>query len=207
MPKVKTLIVDDHIFVARGIKEFIESVEDIHVIGVCENGLEVYNWCVKYKPDLILLDLGLPGMRGIDVITKLKKRWSTLRIICVSAITDESEIKEALDAGASGYVLKISKQYTLLHAIETVLKNQIFIDPEINMSILKKENEKKEQVKLTTRESQVLKLIYEGRKNREIAEQLLISLKTVESHRLNLMRKLDAHNAIDLIKWAKRLGF
>ncbi|ASK79013.1 DNA-binding response regulator [Paraphotobacterium marinum] len=207
MSKTKTLIVDDHIFVAHGIKEFLEKFDFIEVIGVCENGLDVYNWCVKHKPNLVLLDLGLPGMRGLDVITKLKKRWPKLKIICVSATTDESKIKEALDSGASGYVLKISKQYTLHNAIESVLKNQIFIDPEINVSVLKKENENKEQVKLTTRESQVLKLIYEGKKNREIAEHLLISLKTVESHRLNLMRKLDAHNAIDLIKWAKRLGF
>ena len=207
MPKIKTLIVDDHIFIANGIKEFISKIDFIDVVGICENGLDVYKWCIKYHPSLILLDLGLPGMRGLDVITKLTNRWPNIKILCISAITEESKIKEALDAGAIGYVLKKSKQSVLFDAINSVINSRKYIDPNIDEAILNLENTEKLNIKLTPRESQILKLITEGKKNREIAETLIISLKTVESHRLNLMRKLDAHNAVDLIKWAQRLGF
>ena len=205
MEKIKTLIVDDHIFVANGIKQFLSQFSYIDVIGICPDGLDVYMWCLKYAPSLVLLDLSLPGMSGIDVIKKLKNRWPKLKIICISSITDEAKIRESLDAGASGYVLKRSNQSTLLDAISATFNNENFTDPAINKNLLNIQDINKNNIKLTPRESQILKLITEGKKNREISEMLIISLKTVESHRLNLMRKLNAHNAVELIQWSRRL--
>ena len=146
-------------------------------------------------------------MDGIDVICRLKQRWHDLNIIVLTADREEHRACSALNAGAMGYVLKNSSQQTLLSALQSVVfMNRVFIDPSLSEAQIFELTQTKEPVRLTTRERQILKLISEERRNRDIAEDLKITIKTVETHRLNLMRKLGTHSSVGLVKWAYRLG-
>ncbi|MBQ0326197.1 two component system response regulator, partial [Providencia rettgeri] len=199
--------VEDHELLSAGIKHFLSYLPEYEVIGVVCNGLQVYETCQKLNPDLVILDLGLPGMDGIDVICRLKQRWHDLNIIVLTADRVEHRACSALNAGAMGYVLKNSSQQTLLSALQSVVfMNRVFIDPSLSEAQIFELTQTKEPVRLTTRERQILKLISEERRNRDIAEDLKITIKTVETHRLNLMRKLGTHSSVGLVKWAYRLG-
>ncbi|CAK7070579.1 two component system response regulator [Providencia rettgeri] len=205
--KKKVLLVEDHELLSAGIKHFLSYLPEYEVIGVVCNGLQVYETCQKLNPDLVILDLGLPGMDGIDVICRLKQRWHDLNIIVLTADREEHRACSALNAGAMGYVLKNSSQQTLLSALQSVVfMNRVFIDPSLSEAQIFELTQTKEPVRLTTRERQILKLISEERRNRDIAEDLKITIKTVETHRLNLMRKLGTHSSVGLVKWAYRLG-
>ncbi|QXB90075.1 two component system response regulator [Providencia rettgeri] len=205
--KKKVLLVEDHELLSAGIKHFLSYLPEYEVIGVVCNGLQVYETCQKLNPDLVILDLGLPGMDGIDVICRLKQRWHDLNIIVLTADWEEHRACSALNAGAMGYVLKNSSQQTLLSALQSVVfMNRVFIDPSLSEAQIFELTQTKEPVRLTTRERQILKLISEERRNRDIAEDLKITIKTVETHRLNLMRKLGTHSSVGLVKWAYRLG-
>nr|ELR5102525.1 two component system response regulator [Providencia rettgeri] len=200
-------LVEDHELLSAGIKHFLSYLPEYEVIGVVCNGLQVYETCQKLNPDLVILDLGLPGMDGIDVICRLKQRWHDLNIIVLTADRVEHRACSALNAGAMGYVLKNSSQQTLLSALQSVVfMNRVFIDPSLSEAQIFELTQTKEPVRLTTRERQILKLISEERRNRDIAEDLKITIKTVETHRLNLMRKLGTHSSVGLVKWAYRLG-
>ncbi|EMK3757897.1 MULTISPECIES: two component system response regulator [Providencia] len=205
--KKKVLLVEDHELLSAGIKHFLSYLPEYEIIGVVCNGLQVYETCQKLNPDLVILDLGLPGMDGIDVICRLKQRWHDLNIIVLTADRVEHRACSALNAGAMGYVLKNSSQQTLLSALQSVVfMNRVFIDPSLSEAQIFELTQTKEPVRLTTRERQILKLISEERRNRDIAEDLKITIKTVETHRLNLMRKLGTHSSVGLVKWAYRLG-
>ncbi|WP_234418563.1 two component system response regulator [Dongshaea marina] len=208
---MKILIVDDHTLIADGIRNFIETYSgesDWSVVGHIDNGLEVYGACQEMSPDLLLTDLGLPGMDGIDVIRRVSKRWPELPILCISAHSEMNKLQGALKAGAKGYILKKSSQQTLLNAIREVSEGRVFVDPEfgVDPTELMNTEDLEESFGLTPREKQILKLISEGKRNNDIADTLNIGVKTVRTHRLNLMRKLGAHNATELVHWALRLG-
>ncbi|BAJ02234.1 two component system response regulator [Shewanella violacea] len=205
---ISILVVDDHSLIFDGLRSCLAPYSELELVGFVEDGLAVYEQCLKLKPDLVFMDLKLPGMSGFDVIRQLRQRWPEMMIIMLTATVEEKSAREALDVGANGYVLKNSPKSTLLAAIKSVCKGKTFIDSSLD----------EQQVEaligavdgdmpmLTPREQQVLKLICEGRRNRDIAEDLVIGLKTVETHRMNLMRKLNAHNVAELIHWAQRLA-
>ncbi|MPY24000.1 two component system response regulator [Shewanella psychropiezotolerans] len=205
---INILVVDDHSLIFDGLCSCLAPYSELNLVGFVEDGLAVYEQCLKLTPDLVFMDLKLPGMSGFDVIRQLRQRWPEMMIIVLTATVEEKSAREALDVGANGYVLKNSPKSTLLAAIKSVSKGKTFIDSSLD----------EQQVEaligavdgdipmLTPREQQVLKLICEGRRNRDIAEDLVIGLKTVETHRMNLMRKLNAHNVAELMRWAQRLG-
>ncbi|MBB6155203.1 two-component system secretion response regulator SsrB [Pseudomonas sp. JAI115] len=182
------------------------SVGTYEVVGDISDGLKVYGACLTLSPDLVLIDLGLPGMDGVDIIRQLKRRLPQLTIVVITADASEHRAHSALAAGALGYILKKSSQQVLLAGVQTALAGKVYLDPELNLAQVTCGPTLDGPSKLTLRENQVLKLIAEGARNRDIAEQLKISIKTVETHRLNLMRKLDAHNVAELVNWAWRLG-
>ena len=157
---------------------------------------------------MVFMDLNLPGMSGVEAIRQLRKRWPDMMIIVLTASEEERKAREALDAGSNGYVLKNGSKSTLLAAIKSVTRGKNFLDPALDAKHIEALSlvEEGDIPVLTPREKQVLKLIFEGKRNRDIAEALLIGLKTVETHRMNIMRKLDAHNVADLMKWAHRMG-
>ncbi|WP_434634612.1 two component system response regulator [Chromobacterium sp. CV08] len=202
----RVLLVEDHSLLSSGIKNLLSASPAYHVVGEISNGLEVYSACLQLKPDLVLLDLGLPGMDGIDVIRQLRQRWPELAIIVITADSAEHRARAALEAGALAYVLKKSPQQILLAALQITSQGRTFLDPSLDLEQITETRNVEGPTRLTMRESQVLKLIAQGMRNRDIAENLKITIKTVETHRLNLMRKLDAHNAVELTNWAIRLG-
>ncbi|ACQ66923.1 DNA-binding response regulator [Candidatus Williamhamiltonella defendens] len=205
---VKILIVDDHELIINGIKNMLSPYKRYQVVGQTENGLDVYNLCVQTEPDMVILDLGLPGMNGQEVILQLHRRWPQLNILVLTAREEEHYASQTLKMGALGYVIKKSPQQILMAAVQTVLAGKQYIDPTLNVdSVLKliKESEHYPSI-LTSRERQILKLITEGVSNRIIADRLYISEKTVETHRLNMMKKLDVHKVAQLIQWSQRLG-
>lgn len=205
---VRVLIVEDHQLLIDGLHILLANQTRFQVVGAVANGTEVYEACLRLAPDLILLDLGLPGMDGIDVIHLLRKRWPHLHILVFSSNHDERRRQQALAAGAAGFVSKGSPRQALLDALCHVANGQRYVaeaagreaGPE-GASAGTTAGER-----LTLRERQVLKLVAEGKRNREIAILLSLSIKTVETHRLNLMRKLDAHNGAELSTWARRIG-
>lgn len=208
------IVVEDHELLADGLCRLIEDELGWCVLARVVNGLDVYRACVVHRPALIVLDLGLPGMDGVDVIRQCVQRWPELRIVVHSASDDGERARQSLEAGARAFVLKSSSRTTLINAVSVVMRGDRFIDPAVfgivhdptGMPLTSKPGaaELPERL-LTLRERQVLKLAAEGQRNRDIAQLLSISVKTVETHRLNMMRKLDAHNVADIVRWAHRL--
>ena len=205
---LKILVVDDHDLIFDGLKSCLSPYPNLELVGFVTDGLGVYEECLKLKPDMVFMDLNLPGMSGVEAIRQLRKRWPDMMIIVLTASEEERKAREALDAGSIGYVLKIGSKSTLLAAIKSVTRGKSFLDPALDAKHIEALSgvEEGDIPVLTPREKQVLKLIFEGKRNRDIAEALLIGLKTVETHRMNIMRKLDAHNVADLMKWAHRMG-
>src|SRR5471030_3499090 len=208
MPDHTILLVDDHDLIINGIVTLLSPYPRFRIIAHIDDGLEVYNACRTHQPDIIVLDLGLPGINGLDLIPQLCRRWPKIAILAYTAHMEEFMAVRTLAAGAMGYVLKSSSCQVLLAALQTVAINKRYIDPELNSkaiyTALSANNESTEI--LTPRERQILKLIAEGYTNRLISERLCISVKTVETHRLNIMRKLNAHKVTELLNCARRLG-
>ncbi|QZN95381.1 two component system response regulator [Symbiopectobacterium purcellii] len=204
----KILLVDDHELIINGIINLLVPYPRFRIIAHTENGLEVYNACRLHEPDIVILDLGLPGINGLDLIPQLCSRWPKMAILAYTAHNEEFMAIRTLSAGAMGYVLKNSSQKTLLAAIQTMAVRKRYIDPALNRdainSALNTEGDSPEL--LTPRERQILRLIANSYTNRLIGEQLCISVKTVETHRLNIMKKLNVHKVTELLNCSRRLG-
>ncbi|MGX8940108.1 two component system response regulator [Symbiopectobacterium sp. Eva_TO] len=204
----KILLVDDHELIINGIINLLVPYPRFRIIAQTENGLEVYNACRLHEPDIVILDLGLPGINGLDLIPQLCSRWPKMAILAYTAHNEEFMAIRTLSAGAMGYVLKNSSQKTLLAAIQTMAVRKRYIDPTLNLdainSALNTEGDSPEL--LTPRERQILRLIANSYTNRLIGEQLCISVKTVETHRLNIMKKLNVHKVTELLNCSRRLG-
>ncbi|MEY4474579.1 MAG: hypothetical protein RL248_346 [Pseudomonadota bacterium] len=204
----KILLVDDHDLIINGIISLLSPYPRFRIIAHIDDGLEVYNACRIHQPDIVVLDLGLPGINGLDLIPQLRCRWPQIAILAYTAHVEEFMAIRTLAAGAMGYVLKNSSRQVLLAALQTVAVNKRYIDPALNREAINVAltitNENTEI--LTPRERQILRLIADSYTNRQIGEQLCISVKTVETHRLNIMRKLNVHKVTELLNCSRRLG-
>lgn len=209
----RVVLADDHALIRHGIKKIIETEPNLAVIGQVGDGLELLNFIKKIAPDIILLDISMPNLRGIEAIGECKKICPKVKIIMLTMHKSKQYLCHALSAGADGYVLKEDSDTDLLTAIDNVLAGSLFISPvladEFSANEIKACQEKKGVVtdSLTPRERQVIKLVAEGRTSRDIAELLSISTRTVEHHRANLLKKLNISNTADLIKYAIRKGY
>jgi len=209
----RVVLADDHALIRHGIKKIIEDEPSLAVIGQVGDGLELLNFIKKIAPDIILLDISMPNLRGIEAIGECKKICPSVKIIMLTMHKSKQYLCHALSAGADGYVLKEDSDTELLTAIENALAGTLFISPvladELNAEEIKACKEKKGVVtdSLTPRERQVLKLVAEGKTSRDIAELLSISTRTVEHHRANLLKKLNISNTADLIKYAISKGY
>lgn len=209
MADYRILLVDDHQLLREGLRALLQEVEGLSVVGEAADGRQALDACRAVTPDLVLLDLNMPVMDGISTLPLLRRRWPRLRILALTSRVTEQHAAEALDAGADGYVLKRSPGEVLVRAIRALRNGKFFLDAQLNpeqVTALRADAAIRSDVTLTERERQILKLVAEGSRNRDIAELLCISLKTVETHRLNLMKKLDAHNGAELAQWAFKLG-
>jgi DNA-binding NarL/FixJ family response regulator len=210
----KTIVIaDDHRILREGLRAMLASDSGYSIIGEAEDGLEAIKTIEKHKPDLVLLDLSMPRMNGLDAIREIRKRCPETKILALTVHKSDEYILAALQAGAHGYELKDATRSELLMAIDNVLKGTSYLSPQVSEKVIEGYLIGRKTVKsssgwdtLTQREREILKMIAEGHKNKEIAEYLCISLKTVEKHRANLMEKLDLHNVSSMTSFAIEKG-
>lgn len=210
---ILTVIADDHHLVRQGIRALLDSENDIQVIGEAQDGNEALELVDKSKPDVLVLDINMPRLDGIEVVRKVNELSVNTQVLILSMYSDESLVKRAFRLGARGYLLKRSVTEELLVAVRTVSRREIFISPEISeaidinwLNIESLPDEKDPLDRLTDRERQVFKLIADGNTNNSIAVKLGISIKTVEKHRANLMAKLGVSDLAGLVREAIKHG-
>lgn len=208
---IKILIADDHTMFADGIESIIADETDMEVVGKCYDGAAVFDEIEQKEIDLILLDVNLPKMNGIEVCKKLFKEKTDIKVLALSMFNEESYVTEILNNGAQGYILKNTGRTELLNSIKTVASGQSYFSQAVTQTIMKglvkgNENPKPSNSlnipKISRREKEVLQLIVKEFTTQEIADKLFISLKTVESHRANLLAKLSARNTAGLVRIA-----
>ena len=211
--KVRVVIVEDQTIIREGLRSLLSSAKEFDVVGEAEDGRAAIRCIEKCKPDLVLTDLSMPRMNGTDMIETIKKQSPKTKVIALTVHQEEEYVLATLKAGVDGYLLKEASYPELLMAIRSVLKGNRYISPEISGKLISGYLEGRKSFKidslwetLTRREREILKLIAEGYKNKEIADYLCISAKTVETHRANLMRKLDLHNTAALVALATEKG-
>lgn len=211
--KKRIFIAEDQTIVRDGLRALLSSNPNLEVVGEAEDGRELIRNIEEYNPDLILMDLSMPRMNGMEAIKEVKKLLPDTKILVLTIHKTEEYILPVLKAGADGYVLKNDTQSELMTAIKSVLEGKSYLSPGVSQKVIEGYVEGSKIVKtksswdtLTQREREILKLIAEGYKNREIADDLCISIKTVVKHRANLMEKLDLHNVSALTTFAIEKG-
>ena len=210
--KIKLLLVDDHQVVRAGLRMLFMAEDDIEIVGEAENAREAIAAVRQLEPDVVLMDVVMPGMSGIAATRSIKAAYPDTNVLALTMHEDEQYFFEMLLAGATGYVPKRAAPDDLISAIRAVSQGHVFLYPTLAKMLVEdylKRGELDEdptQSKLTPREREVLTHIAEGHTNREIAEKLVISVKTVDRHRENIMRKLDLHNRVALVKYAISKG-
>lgn len=209
---IHVLIADDHKMFVDGIDSILKNEEDIVVVERCYDGTSIFPALKKFEVDVILLDVNLPGMNGIEVTERMVKEYPKIKILALSMYNEESFVSEILRKGAIGYILKNTGRNELVDGIRTVIKGKSYFSKDVTQTIMKSlmkqrkgEGKKKKTnyiPKLSRREKEVLKLIVEEFTTTEIADKICISQKTVESHRANLLSKLNARNSAGLVRIA-----
>lgn len=211
--KTKVMLVDDHAVVRSGLRMLLESQAGIEIVGEAESGEEALEKIRSLRPDVVLMDIAMPDMSGIEATRRIKEKYAETAVLALTMHEDDQYFFEMLNAGASGYVPKRAAPDELVTAIRTVGRGEVFLYPSLATRLVQDYLHRVESGdqpviydELTPREREVLVLIAEGLTNPEIAEELVISPKTVDSHRENIMRKLNMHSRIDLVKYAIRKG-
>ena len=209
----RIVIAEDHTILREGLRSLLCSDPDFDVVGEAEDGRDAIRCVEALSPDLVLMDLSMPRMNGLDAIKEIKKQNPEIKIIVLTVHKTEEYILATLQAGADGYLLKDATHSELVMAIKNVIAGKRYLSPGISEKVIEGYLEGRRTLKtksswdtLTQREREILKLIAEGYKNKEVADYLYISLKTVEKHRSNLMRKLDLHNVAALTAFAVEKG-
>ena len=210
--KTRLLLVDDHAVVRSGLRMLLEGQKDIEIVGEAENAKGALEDAILLKPDVILMDIGLPDMSGIEATREIKKRVADTSIVALTIHEDEEYFFKMLEAGASGYVPKRAAPEELLTAIRAAANGQVYLYPSMAKLLVRDylhgERPSGEQAssELTDREHEVLTYLAEGENNESIATSLVISPKTVARHRENIMRKLNLHSRAELVRYAIRKG-
>lgn len=205
----RVLIADDHAILRDGLRALLSASPELEIVGEASDGQEAIRLAGELSPNLLLIDLSMPRMNGTEAIQVIRSRHPNLKIIALTVHRTEEYVRAALDAGANGYILKDDTHAELLTAIQAVLKGQTYLSPCICGHVVSSYLDQREGGRVTTswdvltlRERQVIKLIAEGYSNKMIARALSISVKTVEKHRGNLMKKLDLHSASKITAYA-----
>ena len=208
----RLFLVDDHAVIRSGLKMLLENEQDMEIVGEAENARDAIRDAILLKPNVILMDIGLPDMSGIEATRELKKRMPDTSIVALTIHEDEEYFFKMLDAGASGYVPKRAAPEELLTAIRAAANGQVYLYPSLAKLLVRdylsggRPIGEQNASELTEREQEVLTYLAEGASNEEIAVALVISPKTVARHRENIMRKLNLHSRADLVRYAIRKG-
>jgi len=205
--KIRIILADDHRIVREGIRSLLEKSDDLEVIAEAENGREAVQMAKELNPDVILMDIAMPQLNGLEATLQIKRDCPAVKVLALTIHEDEEYIRQMLASGAMGYITKYAATEELVQAVQTVHQGEMVLSPAITRLVVEDylrwaDVQQDNPDKLTPREREVLQLIAEGHKNKEISDILKISIKTVKAHRNNLMQKLDLHSQGELIRYA-----
>ena len=211
MMTMRVLLADDHALVRQGIRSLLEKLDDIEVVGEVSDGREAVELSKTLQPDIVFMDIAMPGLNGLEAVTRVKKECPTTRVIMLSMHAGEEYFQQALDSGATGYLLKDADRVELELAIRTVIRGDTYLTPTVAKYAVdayrqRKEGEQGPLACLSSRQREILQLIAEGYANKEIAQRLDLSPRTVETHRAELMERLNIRDVPGLVKMALRTG-
>lgn len=210
MRKIRLAIIDDHAVVLDGLKTMLSAFENLEVVFTTQSAGELLNHFQSDLPDVLLMDIQMPEINGIDLCKQITKQYPSIKLVAFTSFDDSNYVKQIFRSGAKGYLLKNSDKDTIVKAIETVMRDEEYMDETIKKILLQESITGQRRsifdVPLTKREKEILKLIADGLSSQEIADKLFISLRTVETHRLNLNQKLDVKNTAGLVKEAIKRG-
>jgi len=211
MTSVRVLLADDHTLVRAGLKKLLESMPGIAVVGEAGDGLELLALVEKFQPHLVLMDIAMPGLNGLEATARLSKAWPDTRVLILSMHQNEEYVRQALRHGAVAYLLKDSAPMELELAITAVLRGETYLSPAVSRGVVsdyvqRLRGDEQATSPLTPRQREVLQLIAEGQSTKDIARRLDLSVKTVETHRSQLMKQLDIHDVAGLVRYAMRAG-
>jgi len=202
---IKVLFVDDHEMVRIGVSSYLSAQSDIEVVGEADNGKTAVQLALSLRPDIILMDLVMPEMDGIEATRQIMEEWPEAKIIIVTSFLDDEKVYPALEAGASSYMLKTSKASEIAEAVRATFEGQSVLEPEVTGKMMVKMRQKKQVLlheELTAREMEILLLMAEGKSNQEIADQLFIAIKTVKTHVSNILSKLEVQDRTQAVIYA-----
>jgi len=208
---VSILIADDHGVMRAGLRAVLEDEPDMQIVGEAVNGEEALHQAGGLKPDIVLMDIGMPGMGGIEATKRMKQMYPEIKVLVLTVYEDESLVREAIKAGAAGFIIKRAAEQELIMAIQAVMRGDMYIHPAMTRLLFKdlspSVRSKQDALRtLTPRELEIMRYIIRGYTSRQIAETLVISMRTVEGHRASLMGKLDLRNRVQLIEFAEKHG-
>jgi DNA-binding NarL/FixJ family response regulator len=214
MKRITVLLAEDHMIVREGFRRMLELEADLEIVGEAQNGRQAVALLKKFHPDVVLMDIAMPLLNGLEATRQILQTVPTAKIIMLSAHSDDAYVKNATDSGARGFLLKQTSAHEVCRAIREVHSGKTFFSPPIakrqdrlNLTSLNRAGApKKKAAELTSREMEVLQLIAEGNSNKQIASELGIGVKTVEKHREHLMDKLDIHDTASLTRYAISAG-
>ena len=209
MSKIRIMLADDHTLFRQGIRTLIAAENDMEVVGEASNGADAVERVGELRPDVVLMDIGMPGLSSFEATRQIKKNRVDTKVLFLTMYDDEDYLVEGMEVGANGYVLKDSPAQQLVAAIRDICRGGSYLSPRMLSQLVddfrtrvKSTNRTPRFATLTTREREVLKMLAEGNSVKEIACDLNLSVKTVEAHKFNLMRKLDIHNKAQLVQYA-----
>ncbi|MFY7910791.1 MAG: response regulator [Emticicia sp.] len=212
---IRVLIADDHVIVAESLSILIDTMDGIEVVGTANNGWQVLTFLETNEVDIVLADLHMPLMNGIETTIRVREKYSKVRVMLLTMSEEPAVIKEALVAGVDGYIMKRTERKELELALKTVANGQKYFSEAVVMRLAQLPNqntpsgkdEVSENIPLTPREIEVMQLVIQDLSNAEIAERIFINVTTVETHRRNLMKKVGVNSALGLMRWAMKNGF
>jgi len=208
---IRVLIADDHAIVRSGVRMLLEVEPDFDVVGEANDGHQAIALAGQLQPDVVLMDIAMPGIDGLEATRQIKTRWPDIDVVVLTMHRSEEHFFEMLKNGASGYLLKGAEPGDLIHALRVVAEGSVFIYPTMAQKLVQdylnlSEGEGGMDPQLSPRENEILQLLIEGFTNKEIAEKIVVSLSTVHTHRTNLMKKLGLSNRHELIQYARKRG-
>ena len=211
MNEVRVILADDHTLVRAGLRKLLESVPNLTVVGEAQDGLELLSLVEQLQPDLVLMDIAMPGLNGLEAAARVTRGWPNIRILILSMHQSEEYVRQALRSGAAGYLLKDAAPLELELALKALLAGETYLSPAVSKGVVNDYVQRLRQDDtpgsgLTPRQTEVLQLIAEGHSSKEIARRLGLAVKTVETHRSQLMKQLDIHEVAGLVRYAMRIG-
>ncbi len=211
MNTLRVLLADDHTLVRAGVRILLQNIAGIEVVGEASEGREILDLVKLHQPDILLTDLAMPGLNGLEAIARLKREAPALQIVVLSMHTNEEYVREALTLGAQGYLVKGADPAELELALKAVNRGEVYLSPAVSKSVVSgfldtNIHDPNPAKKLTFRQREILQLIAEGKTSKDIAKILDLSAKTIESHRTELMNRLNIHDVAGLVRYAIRRG-